>query len=150
METNVSDTAKEPVSASHHFKPKMLLPFLLVIIVVAVVYVLFSKQQISNFSGPSKVTVVTVNPKRAMEQQVKAAFTSASDKNIIGFLNLASTEKDPAKAYADYQKAYGLMLVSYNKGDQSSQAAKKEAMSALKNYISTLTGYKESDFVTPK
>lgn len=85
-----------------------------------------------------------------MEQQVKSAFTSVSDKNIIGFLNLASTEKDPAKAYADYQKTYGLMLVSYNKSNKSSQATKKEAMSTLKNYVSGLKGYKESDFATPK
>lgn len=90
--------------------------------------------------------------KKAMERTIKSTFTSAQDKNIISWINLASTEKDPGKQYSHYVKAFSNIVSSYKLTKPDSEKRKKEevAILALKSYVSILPGYRESDFVIPK
>lgn len=151
------------------FKQKKFLLIILILVIASVVVYLQYGNRLTKplISQPTTKNNV-LSPKRAMELKVKAAFNTTADKNIITFINLASTEENPIKAYQDYAKAYKLMVASYNelstrskeqgfeflskenKSSGGEQNNKKSALLSLKSYVSTLKEYKESDFVEIK
>lgn len=114
-------------------------------VVVALAAFLILGLPLLSASKQPAVKIAQIDPKLDMEKKINLAFTSASDRNIITYINLATLEKDQAKKYADYMKAYSKMAAVASKS-----AAQKEAMSALQTYAKTLPGYKESDFNLPK
>lgn len=154
MDQNIAVVADHIPPTRSKLNPKIFIPVILIIVVIIAGFVVYSKLSVKTISKsvskPKASSAVVADPKRVMEQEIKALFTSTTDKNIISFLNLASVEKDPAKRYQYYVKTYSLMLTVVNKLPVAEQKYKKPALATLKKYASTLVGYKESDFPAPK
>lgn len=79
--------------------------------------------------------------------QVKHSFSSPQEKDIGIYLDQASLEADSQKKYAKFQRAYSLMIFSYNLNKNTD---KKYAILAFRNYLTTFKEFQAADLEIPK
>lgn len=82
--------------------------------------------------APSSGTTPAVSEQKVV-RDIKSAFRSANDKNIITWVNLAVEEKAAVKKLQFYQKAYSEIIKVYAKTpDQTKQKALEDLKQLMK------------------